>query len=211
VVILFRKVLAVAAFAVLVAGCADTTDGGGSTIAPTITESTGEPKPEPTTPETTGTKVNKPSINIPNAPIGGSGPDQEGIEQCVEVNWLQNPLPDGATVTFDSIGLDPEKVFKLDQSACDGDARSCTGLKQTVDSRQACFVGGRQVGPGPGDTDNVYVIIEATVTCETKADCQSVKENSDGSSVTFQAEEIETPTSETPSEQPSPVETPSDG
>lgn len=187
------------ACAALIAGCDDTPNGNGTPtpLPTTASEDTGEPTTEGTDTETAQTEQQKPSISIANAPIGGSGPDQEGVEQCVEVNWLgKNPLPDGTTVKLGSIGLDPEGIFELYQSACPGDARRCTDLVWSSESLRPCYVGGRQVANG---NDTVLVIISATATCATEDDCNSLTEGAGQSSVGFNPGELETPT-ETPSD-----------
>lgn len=208
---MMRTAVAVAVFAFLATGCPDTTSEGTaqettntSATEPT-TGPTTEPPLEPTEPETTGKKQKKPSIKLANAPIGGSGPDQDGVEQCVEVNWLATgQLRSGTTVTFGSPSLDPEGVFELDQSACPSNTNTpCQDHTVSAGDITPCYVGGRQVANG---TKEVFVHIEAAATCKTQDDCDRLLDEKGGSSVAFVPGPLETPTNETPS-----GETPSNG
>jgi len=213
---MITRILAVAAFAALVlTGCADTPNGGGTPT--TASESTGEPSPEPTDPESTQTEVDKPSIKIATAPIGGA-PDEGGVRQCTPVSWLADDFPDGTTVTLESPELDPTDIFVLDQSACSDDRRQCVNVVWTTDDHDSCFVGGRQVAAGG---KNVHVLVPAKVTCATEEDCARLDEEARkrGSQVYFITGPLETtetppteppPTESSPTES-SPTETPSDG
>ena len=192
-----RTALTVALFAVLVAGCADTPNGDGTpSPAPTTSETTGEPSPEPTTPETTQTQQTKPSIKIANAPIGGNV-EEDGVEQCAEVNWLgKNPIPDGTTISLGAAGLAPEGVFEFYQGSCPGDVRTCADVQWQSDDFKPCYVGARQVANG---TEDVSLVIPMEATCETDEDCQSLVEGFGKSQIRFRPDVLETPTSETPS------------
>jgi hypothetical protein len=209
----WRRTLAIGLLAVVAACGSGGSDGGAEDSSTTTTttssdEPTTEPTLEPTDPETTQSSREKPSVKIANAPIGGNSPSG-GTQQCADVNWLgKKPIPDGTTIKLGSIHLEPNDIFELDQGSCPGDARSCTDLEWQGSETQACFVGAKQVAPAdPGRS--VLVILAVTVTCERQADCDSVKSNTDGSSVGFQPDpDFGTP-SESPSESPS--ETPSDG
>ncbi len=207
-----RTALAVALFAVLMAGCADTPNGNGTPSPGPTTESTGEPSPEPTDPESTQTEVDKPSIKVATAPIGGA-PDEAGVRQCTPVSWLADDIPDGTTVTLGSPELDPKDVFELDQSACSDDRRQCANVVWTTDDVDSCFVGARQVAAGD---KNVHVLVPAKVTCATEEDCARIDEEARkrGSQVYFITGELETtdpPPTEPPPTESSPTETPSGG
>ncbi len=203
-----RLVAVAACAAVILTGCADTPNGGGTpSPGPTTSETTGEPSPEPTDPETTGTQIDKPSIKVATAPIGG-GPDEAGVRQCATVSWLADDIPDGTTVTLDAPELGPRDVFVLDQSACSDDRRQCTNVVWTTDDRDPCFVGARQVAAGD---KNVQVLVPAKVTCATEEDCARLDEEAEkrGSQVYFITGELET--TDPPPTETTPAETPSDG
>src|SRR5690242_2348821 len=123
-----RTVMASAvAIVMLVAGCSDTSAGSdppGGTTPPQESVTSGEPAPEPTDPESTQTKQNRPAISLATAPVGGNA-DEAGIEQCASVAWLAGDLPDGTVVTFGAVHLEPDNIFELDQQACPGDRRQC--------------------------------------------------------------------------------------
>jgi hypothetical protein len=206
---MLRKLVALAAFAVLVVGCEDTPSSGGTTTqTPTTSETTtGEPPPEPTTPETTQTKQKKPSLPIATAPVGGA-PDSDGVEQCASVGWLGTDLPDGTTVKLGSPRLEPDDVFELDQSICSGQ-RACPDVIWNQDNQDSCFVGARQIA---NRNASVSVIVPAVATCASEKDCEDLKAGLKGSQVAFSARVRETPTTEpTPTDEPSPDETPTDG
>lgn len=189
---MITRLLAVAVL--VLAGCADTPNGGGTPAPTTASETTGEPSPEPTTPETTGTQQKKPSISIATAPIGG-GTDKDGVEHCAQVNWLgRKPLPEGTRLKLGRLSLEPAGVFKLDQSACPGDLRSCANLEWQGENPETCYVGARQVANGTGD---VRLIIEVEATCETQKDCDSLAEEDDDK-VVFEPDPLETPPTESP-------------
>jgi hypothetical protein len=203
-----RTALAVALFAVLMAGCADTPNGNGTPSPGPITESTGEPSPEPTTPETTQTEVNKPSIKIANAPIGGNVVE-DGVEQCAEVNWLgKKPIPDGTTISLGEAGLSPGDVFEFYQGSCPGDVRPCAGVTWTSSDSKPCSVGVRQVANG---TESVSLVIPIEATCETDADCQSLGAGFGDSQIDFDPIELEPPTTEPPTTDPPTTEPTSNG
>jgi hypothetical protein len=189
---MIRTARAVALIAVLVAGCADTTGGGTPSPAPTTaSETTGEPSPEPTTQETTQTEIDKPSISIANAPIGGNV-EEDGVEQCAEVNWLgRSPIPDGTTVSLGPAALRPRGVFEFDRGSCPGDVRSCADMKWQSSDFTPCYVGVRQVANGTGA---VELVIPVTATCETEKDCESLAEGFGTSQIEFRPIPLETPT-----------------
>ncbi|GAB2662229.1 hypothetical protein GCM10009743_43150 [Kribbella swartbergensis] len=180
------------------AGCADTTDGGGGTPSPaptTAPDTTGEPSPEPTTPETTQTEIDKPSISIANAPIGGNV-EEDGVEQCAEVNWLgKSPIPDGTTISLGAAGLSPDGVFDFYQGACPGDVRACADVKWQSGDFKPCYVGVKQVANG---TEAVDLVIAVQAVCETEKDCESLAEGFGASQIEFQPIPLETPGGETP-------------
>jgi hypothetical protein len=207
VVVMFARLLAIAALAVLAVGCTDTPSTGGTpTQDQTVTESTGEPKPEPTEPEPTQTTQSKPSVRIANAPVGGSG-ENNGALHCVEVRWLGNPLPEGTTVTLGKPYLGKQKngIFVLNQSACDDfDGRPCPNVVWRPDDLEPCRIGLRQVA---NDGPKADVRIPAFVTCTTQKICDDLKESSGGSDIFVSPADIEISPSGTPSEEPSPDET----
>ena len=189
--------VAVATIAVLLAGCSDTTSGGGTPTAgpATSADQTTEPTTEGTGPETAQTKENQPSIQIASAPIGGNV-DTNGLQQCAEVNWLgRSPIPDGTVIKLGSPSLDPDGVFKFDQSSCSGDLRPCSDVKWLSDNFKPCYVGVRQVANG---SDDVSLIIGVDATCASQEDCDSLTQGTDGTQIRFSPEPIDTP-SETPS------------
>ncbi|TDD28256.1 hypothetical protein E1218_07620 [Kribbella turkmenica] len=202
-----RTAVAVVVLAVLVAGCQDTPDGNG-TPSPTITETTGEPSPEPTTLETTGTRIDEPSIEIANAPIGGNV-EEDGVEQCAEVNWLgKNPIPGGTTISLGSVRLSAQGVFELYQGSCPGDVRACADVRWQSGDFKPCYVGARQVANG---TEDVYLVIGMTAVCETQDDCDGLVEGFGESQIRFRPMFLETPTTEPTSEGTPSSEMPSDG
>ncbi|MEU4602219.1 hypothetical protein AB0F43_04480 [Kribbella sp. NPDC023972] len=204
---MLRRLVTVVAIAALLAGCDDTPDGGGTpSLAPTTaSETTGEPSPEPTTQETTQTEVDKPSISIANAPIGGDV-EEDGVEQCAEVNWLgKSPIPDGTTISLGPAELSRSGVFEFYQGACPGDVRACTDVKWHSGDFKPCYVGVRQVAHS---TESVSLVIPVEATCETEADCQNLAKGFGDSQIDFDPIPLETPTTEPPTE---PTETPSDG
>lgn len=202
-----RTVMSAAvAIVMLVAGCSDTTaGGGGGTTPPEDTVTSGEPRPEPTDPESTQTKENKPAISLATAPIGGN-PDEAGVRQCTAVAWLAGEIPDGTLVTLGAVHLEPDDVFKLDQQACANDRQQCSGLVWKADSTDTCYVGAEQVANG--DTE-VKVVIKAEVTCASEQDCRKVREAAEkqGTQVFFIPGELPVETVE-PTETP---ETPTGG
>ena len=209
------RVIAVIALLSAVAACSDTptTQPEPSPSTPTTTtasstETTGEPSQEPTEPESTRPRQEKPSVSIANAPIGGS-PQQDHALQCAEVNWLGESLPDGTTVTLESPWLRHGDAFKLDQSACDSFdvARRCKGVVWRPGDLEPCSVGARQVAK---DGPEATLVIPVKVTCTTQEICVNLKRKSAGSTVKFRPGDIEVLPS-TPSEHPSPDETPSGG
>ena len=137
-----------------------------------------EPSVEPTEPESTRPPQKKPSIKIANAPVGGSG--GLGPRACVDVSWLGDPIPDGATIKLESIyftwsGTDGKNIFKLDQSSCRGVAEAplCAGQEWKGGDSLTCSVGVKQVAAAdPSQT--VAVKLRVTVTCESQADCDSL-------------------------------------
>jgi len=200
-----RPAIAIAVLALVLAGCSDTSNDGGSseggspTQDVTTSEHTGEPSPEPTDPETTQEPVDKPSVKIAQLPVGG-GADGN----CNSVNWLGGDvIRPGTTMTLGTPTFDPDDIFEVDQSAC-GDSRSCEGLEWTADSQEACSVGFKQVGT----QGTVTLKVPAAVTCATQADCDELKKK-EGSQIMLTAVPPETPSEEpeTPSEEP---ETPSE-
>ncbi|MGW1343009.1 hypothetical protein ACWCOV_18300 [Kribbella sp. NPDC002412] len=202
-----RVALAVAVVVLVIGGCADTPNGGGTpSPAP---ETTGEPSFEPTTPETTQPTRRQPAISIATAPIGGGSPEEDGVKHCAQVNWLgRNPLPDGTSLKLGSPSLEPSGVFELDQSAC-GDQRACANLEWQTGNLSTCYVGARQVANGTGE---VRLIIPIEATCQTQDDCDSLVED-DQDKVVFEPDVLETPTTE-PTTEPTtdpPTETPSGG
>lgn len=192
---MITRLLAVTAVAALVlAGCADTpAPSPGPT---TVSESTGEPSPEPTDPETTQTQQNKPSISIANAPIGGNV-EEDGVEQCAEVNWLgKNPIPAGTTISLGAASLAPTGVFEFYQGSCPGDVRACADVKWQSGDFKPCYVGVRQVANG---TDSVDLVIPMEATCETDEDCRSLVEGFGDTQINFDPITLETPSNGTPS------------
>lgn len=191
---MITRLLAVAAFGVLMlTGCADTPNGGETPA--TASESTGEPSPEPTDPESTQTEVDKPSISIANAPIGGNV-EEDGVEQCAEVNWLgKNPIPGGTTISLGAAGLSPGGVFEFYQGACPGDVRNCADVKWQSGDFKPCFAGVRQVA---NSTESVDLVIPMTATCETDQDCESLVEGFGDSQIDFDPIPLEKPTTEPP-------------
>jgi hypothetical protein len=198
---MITKLLAMAAVAALVlAGCADTPNGGGTPAPTTASETTGEPSPEPTTPETTQTSQKKPSISIATAPIGGDT-EEDGVEHCAQVDWLgRKPLPDGASLRLGSPSLEPTGVFELDQSACPSERRSCTNLEWRGENPDTCYVGARQVANGTGE---VRLIMPVEATCESQKDCDSLAEETNDK-VVFRPDIIETPSTESPTTETTP-------
>ncbi|MFI7062609.1 hypothetical protein ACIBL3_16625 [Kribbella sp. NPDC050124] len=186
-----RTALAVAVVALLIGGCADTPNGGGTpSPAP---ETTGEPSYEPTTPETTQPTRRQPAISIATAPIGG-GTDNDGVEHCAQVNWLgRNPLPEGTKLKLGAAALEPTGVFELDQSACPSDRQSCANLEWQTSNLDTCYVGARQIANGTGE---VRLIIPIEATCATQDDCDHLVED-DQDKVVFEPDTLETPTDPT--------------
>jgi hypothetical protein len=186
---MFTRILAVAVL--ILAGCADTSDGGTPAPAPTTaSETTGEPPPEPTTPETTQTLQKKPSISIANAPIGGNV-EEDGVEHCAEVNWLgKNPIPAGTTISLGTAGLAPTGVFEFYQGSCPGDVRTCAAVKWQSGDFKPCYVGARQVANG---TKPVDLVIPIEAVCATDEDCKSLAEGFGDSQIDFDPIPLETP------------------
>jgi len=179
----------------MVAGCGGSSpDSGGTTLPePTSTSaSTEEPAPEPTEPETTQTKQNKPAISLATAPIGGN-PDDAGVQQCTAAAWLAGQIPDGTTVTLGTVHLEPDNVFQLNDQACPSDRQRCPGLVWSPGSTDSCYVGAVQVAAGDQD---VKVVIEAAVTCASEQDCRAVEAaaKKQGSQVFFIPGELPSPT-----------------
>jgi hypothetical protein len=182
---------------VLLAGCggggggvdgAGGSDGGsGAPTTTTTSEGTTEPPMEPTGPESTRPTQQKPSIVIANAPIGGA-PTGGGGKQCGEVNWLRKPLPGGTVISVGSVRLEPGGVFELDQSGCPADARPCTDVQWQGNDFTPCFVGVRQIANGQ-QGEVVALIMTASATCESQADCDSLAGDG-GSQVGFTPEEL---------------------
>jgi hypothetical protein len=175
------------------------------------------PSLEPTEPEVTRPPEKKPFIKIANAPVGGSG--GLGPRACLDVSWLDVPIPDGTTIKLESIYLEPEGIFVLDQDICRGVADAgptCAGLEWKGGDSQTCSVGLRQVArPRPPAGPSVSVKLRVTVTCERQADCDSVDaaaKKKGGSQVSIGADPNFGSTSESPSESPSeaPSELPSE-
>ena len=171
----------------LLAGCSgssgDEADPG-TTLTPTETSSdpTGEPPVESTEPEPPQNTQNKPSIELASAPIGGNI-QTEGADQCAEVNWLgRNPIPAGTTIQLGEASLNPTDLFDLYQDACDTDLRPCTEVTWQTTSFTPCYVGARQVARGDRAAK---LIIAATATCDTEADCQSLAGDTPGSQISF--------------------------
>jgi hypothetical protein len=186
----------IAMLAVLLAGCSDTSNDGGTPTPGVLTtpDDTGEPAPEPTSPESTQAPQQQPAIELASAPIGGNV-DVNGSKQCAEVNWLgRNPIPDGTTINLGTPGLDPGGVFDFDQSACAGDRRPCADVEWQSSSFKACFVGVRQIANGSND---VSLIIPVAATCASQEDCDSLANGSGGSQITFAPDILDTPTPET--------------
>jgi len=195
VVVVRKSWLVVVVTAIVLAGCSGTSDEGGNTPTEDSTSSsqqTGEPAPEPTDPESTQSQQEKPSIKLAQLPVGGSADGN-----CNPVNWLGNDIPAGTTITVGSPTFDPLKIFEVDQSACPGDTRACEGLEWTSDSQEPCSVGFRQVA----NEGTVTLVIPASVTCASQADCDAVKKK-EGSQIELTAVPSETP-EETPEETPS--------
>jgi hypothetical protein len=183
---------------------------------------TTDPSVEPTEPESTGPLQKKPSIEIANAPVGGSG--ALGPRACLEsVSWLDVPIPDGATIKLESIyftwsGTDQKTtIFKVDQSICRGVAEagpSCAGQEWKGGDSLTCSVGVKQVAAAD-PSQAVTVKLRVTVTCESQADCDSLyaaARKKGGSQVTVTPDPNFGSTSESPSEPPSelPSEPPSE-
>lgn len=192
VVVMRGLTVAVAVIAVLLAGCSDTTSGGG-TPAPgqATSEATGEPSAEGTGAETAQPRQSKPSIEIVSAPIGGNV-EADGLRQCAEVNWLgRSPIPDGTAIRLGSPGLDPDGVFEFDQSSCSGDLRPCSDVEWQSVNFKPCYVGVRQVENG---SDDVSLIIPVKATCTSQEDCDSLVDGTGGSQIRFTPDTIWTPT-----------------
>jgi hypothetical protein len=197
----------------LLAGCSDTPAGG---PAPTSSgpgiEETDEPSPEPTEPESPRPTRRQPSIELAQAPIGGQGEGGTGALQCTSVSLTGVQVPSGTTIRFGTPRLEPRGAFRLDQSACRGQGRSCAGYRIRNDDGQ-CFVGVRQVTKRSGR--HVTLIISAVATCATEQDCRSL-EGHGGSQIGFDSRDLGPPESpQAPSTEPSrsesPDTTPSDG
>jgi hypothetical protein len=207
--VMIWRLLAIALLAALAVGCTDTpSPSGGATPTqePTATETTSEPPPEPTDPESTQTKQTKPSVRIANAPVGGSG-ENNGAQHCVEIRWLGGPLPKGTTVTLGEpyLGKQKNRIFVLDQSGCDGfDGRPCPNVVWRPGDLEPCRIGLRQIA---NDGPNALVRVPAGVTCTTQKICDDLKANSGGSDIFVAPADIEIPSSGTPSEEPSPDDT----
>jgi hypothetical protein len=164
---------------------------------------TAEPPLEPTEPESTRPPQKKPFVDIANAPVGGPGGGQER-QHCVNVSWLDIPIPDGTTIKLGSIYLEPKGVFKLDPGSCLGVADSplCAGQVWKGGDETACSVGLTQVAAGR----TVSVKLPVRVTCKRQADCDSVDaaaKKIGGSQVSVGADPSFGRPSKSPSESPS--------
>jgi hypothetical protein len=175
------------------------------------------PSLEPTEPESTGPPEKQPSIEIANAPVGGG--QFQGPRDCVQLSWLDVPIPEGTTIKLERIYFTrpgtnrPINIFEVDASSCRGVAEAplcAAGQEWKRDGPKSCAVGVNQVVPASG---TVTVKLPIIVTCERQADCDSVRKQSTvGSQVSVTpARRIGTPsaspsapasepTSETPSE-----------
>jgi hypothetical protein len=206
---MLRKLVAVAAVVVLMVGCADTPNGNGTpSPAPTTSETTGEPSPEPTTTLSPQPTEDKPAISIANAPIGGNV-EEDGVEQCAEVNWLgKSPIPAGTTISLGPPGLRPSGVFEFYQGSCPGDVRACTDVKWQSGDFKPCFVGVRQVA---NSTESVDLVIPVQAVCETEEDCQSLTKGFGTTQIDFEPIELETPATESPANGTPTTATPSNG
>jgi hypothetical protein len=144
-----------------------------------------EPPAEPTGPETTQPTLQKPSIQIASAPIGGNVETTRTGYQCAEVNWLgRNPIPAGTTVQVGSPHLEPDGVFELDQTGCGDKTPPCDpGLAWQSSTFKPCYVGVRQVAGG----NAVQLILSASAECATEADCESLQGQVPGSQISFTA------------------------
>jgi hypothetical protein len=194
------------------------------------------PSLEPTEPESTRPPEKKPSIKIANAPVGGG--QFQGPRDCVQLSWLDVPIPDGTTIKLESVYFtwqetsEKTTIFEVDPSSCRGVAEAplcAAGQEWKRGGQNSCSVGVNQVVPA---SRTVTVKLPVTVTCERQADCDSVdaaakkKGGSQvsvtpadhiGSSSASPSEPPSEPTSEPPSESPSepasesPSASPSDG
>jgi hypothetical protein len=185
------------------------------------------PSLEPTEPESAGPPEKKPSIEIANAPVGGG--QFQGPRDCVQLSWLDLPIPDGTTIKLESVYFtwqetsEKTTIFEVDPSSCRGVAEAplcAAGQEWKRGGQNSCSVGVNQVVPA---SRTVTVKLPVIVTCERQADCDSLDaaaKKKGGSQVSVTpADHIGSssaspaePPSESPSESPSepPSELPSE-
>jgi hypothetical protein len=178
----------------VVAGCRDSGSRASGEPSNSVEVTPSSPPPEPTGPESPQPTHKKPAVRVASLPIGGDT-SVDGLRQCADVNWLgTSPIPDGVDVSIDSISLDPEGVFWLDQESCGSSQQSCAERARMVDG-EACSVGVRQVAAGDED---VTLVIAGTVTCEELPDCENLVGPDEGSQITFTPEDFEPSSAESP-------------
>ncbi len=116
----------------------------GSSSSSSTSESTASPSIEPTTGLESPVSPTHGSValSLAPAPTGRTGNSGDN-DQCIQVNWLGNPIPPGDIVTITSVQVEKPFTFDPAVTAQCGGAPSCVNYQFSAanDSGPFCNVG----------------------------------------------------------------------
>jgi hypothetical protein len=173
------------------------------------------------TPEPTDTS--KPSVSLPQLPVGGDSSfvDEEEDLQCANVSWIVQEdaaqLRDGIRIAIDGFRLDVH-AFQITRSGCEDEGPTCVGYTFTSESgNPACSLAVRTRRPLSVAPENPELGIAGTIQCVdiSLSTCQAFVEaaQEEGDSIELQIPSVDTPETPSPDTQPSDDQTdePADG
>jgi hypothetical protein len=186
----------------------------------TSAPATGEPE---ITPDVPG-GVSKPSVSLPQLPVGGQGSFVDETEnlQCANVSWIVEEggpaeLQDGIRIAIDGFTLDVH-TFRITGSGCEDEGPTCVGYTFTSQSgNPACSLAVRTRRPLSVEPVDLELKIAGTIQCvdvslsTCQAFIQAAQEES--GSIELALPSVDTPETPTPDTQPSDDQTdePADG
>ena len=135
--------MATIALVLLSAACVHPSDSDSSGSGSSASETSSSPQTESTTGlESPVPSTNEPSLSLAPAPTGRTG-DSGANDQCIQVSWLGNNIPQGDIVTITSVAVKRPFTFDSAVTAQCGGAPSCLNYQFSTanDSDQFCNVG----------------------------------------------------------------------
>jgi hypothetical protein len=138
------------------------------------------PEPETSAPATGQTEIppdepdgnSKPSVSLPQLPVGGDGSfvDDEENLQCANVSWIVEEggpaeLRDGIRILITGFRLDVE-AFRIARTGCENQGPTCIGYTFTSDSEDpACSLAVWTRRPLSVAPENPQLEIAGTIQC----------------------------------------------